>query len=154
MLGRVKKWLGIEGVKLELLIPETISSNSGQVDGKIHLFSMHAQTVTFIKVIMIERYTRGRGKEKLIDEYQLGELHIKQDIDIPENEIIEVDFSLSFTPLRSDIDDFGNRNLVFGSLARAAKMIRGAKSEFRIEAEARVRGTALNPFDRKQVQVK
>lgn len=154
MLGRVKKWLGIEGVKLELLIPEEVSNSSGHVDGKIHLYSMNAQTVTFIKVVMIERYSRGRGKEKLIDEYQLGELHIDQHIDIPENEIMELDFSLPFTPLRSDVDDFGRKNFVFGGIAKAAKVMRGVKSEFRIEAEARVKGTALHPFDRKSLLVK
>jgi len=72
MLNKVKKWLGIEGVKLELVLPEKIKEEAGQVTGKIRFFSMQNQKVSYIKVVMVERYTRGKKEDKLIDEYQLG----------------------------------------------------------------------------------
>jgi hypothetical protein len=46
------------------------------------------------------------------------------------------------------------RTFLLGGIAKAAKLLNAVKSEFRIEAEAKVRGTALNPFDKKLVSVK
>ena len=154
MFGKVKKWLGIEGVKLELIIPEEINRTDGLIPGKIQFYSMNSQTVNYIKVVLIERYSRGRRKEKLTDEYELGAIQIEQTIDIPENEIIEVDFMLPFSLVRSDIDEFGDRNFLFGGIAAAARALNGVKSEYRIEAEAKVKGTALNPFDKKEIRIK
>ncbi len=59
MIGKVKQWLGIEGVKLELMLPEEVYEKSGFVVGKILLQSMNAQTVSSIKLVLIERYSRG-----------------------------------------------------------------------------------------------
>lgn len=154
MFGKVKKWLGIEGVKLELVIPEEIEASQGVIHGKVQFYSMNPQTVTFIKVVLIERYTRGRGKERLSDEYELGAIQMQEVIDIPEHEPVEVDFDLPFSLVKSDIDEFGDRNLLFGGLARMARVLHNVSSDYRIEAEARVKGTALNPFDREVIRIK
>lgn len=154
MFGRVKKWLGIEGVKLELILPEEISAKSTLVKGNIRFTSMNPQTVTRIKVVMIEKYSRGRRKEKLTDEYVLGSIELAQTIEIPSNDPVEIDFTLPIEWLKSEVERFGEKNLIFGGLAKAAKFAQGAKSEFRIEAEAKVKGTVLNPFDRKVIVVK
>ena len=45
-------------------------------------------------------------------------------------------------------------NVVFKGIASAAKFAKGVKSVFRIEAEAEVKGTALNPFDKKEITLK
>ncbi|NUO02231.1 MAG: hypothetical protein HUU01_16630, partial [Saprospiraceae bacterium] len=82
MFGKVKKWLGIEGVKLELLLPEEVSEKEGSVEGAILFQSMNPQTVTEIRIVLIERYSRGRGSEKLIDEYELGSIVIRQNIEV------------------------------------------------------------------------
>ncbi|MCO6478623.1 MAG: sporulation protein [Phaeodactylibacter sp.] len=154
MLGKVKKWLGIEGVKLELALPEEVDANSREIHGNIRFMSLNPQTVTGIKIALIEKYSRGRGKEKLIDEYELGATEIHQIIEVPPEEVVEVPFHLPFSLVRSNVDEFGKKNFLFGGLALAAKALRGVKSEFRVEAEAQVKGVALNPFDRKIIQVK
>jgi hypothetical protein len=154
MFGKVKKWLGIEGVKLELLLPEEIFEKEGVVEGGMRFQSMNPQTVTEVKVVLIERYSRGRGAEKLIDEYELGSIVLRQNIEVPANEPVEIDFTLPFSIPRSDMDQFGKRNFLFGGLAKVAKMTRAVKSEYRIEAEASVKGVALNPFDKKAILIK
>jgi hypothetical protein len=153
MLGRVKQWLGIEGVKLELEIPEVVDESDGQVTGIIKLQTMNSQVVNRIKLVFIERYARGRGKEKLVDEYELGFTVIDREIAIPANEITEVPFTLPFSIVKSEMDEMEDKNLLYAGLAKAAKMFSRVKSEFRIEAEAKVKGTALNPFDKKSIQV-
>ena len=154
MLGKVKKWLGIEGVKLELVLPEEVNAGSREVNGTIRFQSLNPQTVIGIKIVLIEKYSRGRGADKLIDEYELGVAEISQAIEIPVEEVIEVPFRLPFSIVRSNVEEFGKKNPLFGGLALAAKALRGVRSEYRVEAEAQVVGVALNPFDRKAIDIK
>ncbi len=147
MFGKVKQWLGIEGVKVELHVPDKIGSDDSTVDGVIRFYSMHDQTVKSVRVRLIEKYKRGRRVNKLVDEYTLGEIELVQEIDVPAHEYIEVDFSLPFDRALSEMDQIESKNFIFKGAIKTAKLMRGVTSEFRIEAEADVRGTALNPFD-------
>lgn len=153
MIGKVKKWLGIEGVKLELELPEEVKKKDEMIYGKLRFQSLNLQTVTGIKIVLIERYARGRGKEKLIDEYELGRRQMDIQFEVPPEEIVEVDFSLPFEMIKSEVDEFGDRNFVFKGLASAARFVRQAKSDYRIEAEASVKGVALNPFDKAAINL-
>lgn len=153
MIGRVKKWLGIEGVKLELDIPEQIKGRTGTLVGKIRFQSLNPQTVTGVRIVLIEKYTRGRGNEKLIDEYELGKEQLNVHFEVPAGEIVEIDFDLHFNLVKSEVDEFGDRNFLYRGIARAAKMLRSVRSEYRVEAEAVVNGVALNPFDRQTIDI-
>lgn len=153
MFGRVKRWLGIEGVKLELILPEEISSDETELEGHIRLYAMSHQVVRKIRVKMIEKYKRGRFKNKLVDEYHIGEIELEQDIEVPANESVDIEFSLPFTLPKSDIDKFSDQNIVFKGVASAAKFLKGVESVYRIEAEAEVKGAAMNPFDTKEIRL-
>lgn len=154
MFGKVKKWLGIEGVKVEILVPEVIPAKSKTIQGKLRFESMNDQTVTSIKVSLIEKYSRGRGKDRLVDEYELGSIRQKKSFTVAADTPLEIDFSLPFEMLQSDVDRIQGKNILYGGVARAAKMIRSVKSEFRMEAEATVKGVALPPFAKKIVRIK
>lgn len=153
MFGKVKQWLGIEGVKVELHVPDKIAANDSTIEGAIRFYSMHDQTVKSVRVRLIEKYKRGRRVNKLVDEYTLGEIELSQEIEVPAHEYIEVEFSLPFNRATSEMDDIESKNFIFKGAVKTAKLIRGVKSEFRIEAEADVRGTALNPFDSQELVV-
>lgn len=149
MLGKVKQWLGIEGVKLELILPPDFSPRQGSIAGTVRLRSQHPQTVSAIKLVLVEKYARGRDDRALVDEYELGRQVITKLIDVPGEAIpVEVNFRLSFEPILSDVDKFGRRNVFFGGIAWAARRLRNVNSEYRVEAEAQVRGVGLNPFDK------
>lgn len=153
MFGKVKRWLGIEGVKLELILPEALTSSAESIEGKIRFYSMHKQTVKKIKVTMVEKFSRGRRKGKLVDEYLLGSIELEEEIEIPEHEQIEIDFNLPITIPKSDMDLLEEKNILLKPLVKTAKFIKGAKSVYRIEAEAVVKGTALNPFDIQEIKL-
>ncbi|MBB4077945.1 hypothetical protein GGR28_000546 [Lewinella aquimaris] len=149
MLGKVKQWLGIEGVKLELILPDDFHPRQGSLAGTIRLTSKNAQRVSAIKVVMVEKYSRGKDDSQLVDEYELGRHIITDLIEVPAGGIpVEVTFRISFTPVDSPIDEFASKNVLYGGLAWAAKKLRGVQSEYRIEAEAQVQGVGLNPFDK------
>lgn len=154
MIEKVKRIFGIEGIKVELVLPETVREKDGAVQGKLRFHTMHAQTVSTISLKMIERYSRGRGENKLVDEYQLAEKEIVQDIEVNPGEIVEVEFSLPFHLVKSDVEAFGSKNILFKGMAKAAQLTRNAKSVYRVEVEAKVRGTALSPIDKKEILVK
>jgi hypothetical protein len=153
MFGKVKRWLGIEGVKIELVLPEQISGTGGVIDGKIRFYTMHTQKVKSIKVTLTEKYSRGRWKNKLADLYKLAEIELVEDIIVPADDPLEVDFELPFTLVKSEIDEIGDKNFVFQNVVNAAKFLKNVKSEYTIEAEAQIEGTALNPFDKKEVNI-
>jgi len=153
MFGKVKKWLGIEGVKVELIIPEQIKGADGQLNGVLRFYSMNEQTVKSLKVSLIERYTRGRKEEKLVDEYHLGTISMNKKIEVPADQAIEIPFKLPFELSKSEMDDIGDKNIVYGGLVKVGKWLNKVKSEFRVEVEAKVAGVALNPFDKKLIDV-
>ena len=153
MFGKVKRWLGIEGVKVELLIPDAIPASEEVIEGKIRFQTMHTQKVTSIRLTLTEKYTRGRFKNKLTDQYKIAEIEQVEDIIIPADEPVEVDFALPFNVVKSDMDEIADKNIVFRKLVGAAKKIKNVKSEYTLEAEAVIEGTALNPFDKKEVNI-
>ncbi len=153
MFGKVKKWLGIEGVKVELLLPEMAFEQVGAVSGQLVFHSKNQQVVRSVHLKMIEKYSRGRGHEKLVDEYLLGEITLNQRIEVPAEEPIGVEFTLPFQLHKSNVDDFGDKNFLTGGLVSLAKKMRAVNSEYRLEAEAEVEGTALNPFVRKIIKL-
>lgn len=153
MFGKVKKWLGIEGAKIELIVPEEVYKANGSVTGKVRFFSMSEQNVRSVKITLVERYTRGRRKNKLTDEYQLGEIRLEEKFMIPANEPVEIDFSLSFKIVKSEMDEMGDKNIFASGLVKTAKWINGVNSTYRIEAEADVEGVGLNPFTKKEINI-
>jgi hypothetical protein len=153
MLKRVKKWLGIEGVKVELLLPEEVNHKDGSIRGTVRLSSMNAQTVTSFHFRLVEKYNRGRRKSKLTDEYLLAEMEVPILINVPANEPIAYAFELPFEIIRSRMDELEGKNFVLRGLVKAAKSIKAVKSEYRLEVEADVIGIGLNPFDKKIVHI-
>ena len=153
MFGKVKKWLGIEGAKLELIIPEEWPVSEQSLPGRIRLYSKNPQVVTSIKLVLIERYNRGRGKDKRTDEYLLGETTIHRRIEIPAEGSTELKFEIPFSVIKSEMDKLEDRNILTRNFVRAAKWLEGVQSQFRVEAEATVEGVALSPFERKEVKL-
>lgn len=153
MFGKVKRWLGIEGVKISMLIPAEVDANAGVVEGRLKFESMHTQTVTLVRISITEKYTRGRWKNKLTDQYKIGEIELEDEIEVPANDPVYLDFELPFTIVKSEMDELADKNIVFKKVVGAAKALKNVKSEFFIEANAEVKGTALSPFDRQEIHI-
>ena len=153
MFGKVKKWLGIEGAKLELILPEEIFASAGSVTGKVRFRSMNEQKVVSINLKLIEKYSRGRRKSKLVDEYILGEIELTDAFVIPANEFVEIDFSIPFNIVKSEMDEIEGRNIFAAGLVKAAKWASGVNSTYRVEAKAKVEGVALDPYAEKDLKM-
>lgn len=155
MFGSVKKVLGIEGVKIELIIPETIDKDAGMVSGIIRMTSLTEKNIVeAITIKMIEKYARGRGKNKRTNDYVMGQTIKKERIYFAKNDIIEVPFVLNFMHVQSEMDKYEDTNFIYKGLVKIAKTIKGVSSQYYIHIEAKVKGTALNPFDEKVILLK
>lgn len=148
MFGKIKKALGIEGVKMELKVPNTIAKGKkgkNKVEGKLKFTSLSNQVVERMEVKMIERYARGRKESRLIDEYVVGSIQLADPVDIKPNQIIEVDFELEYELSKSEMDRIAESNIFNRGIVKMAKYLKKVTSEYRIEATAVVRGTKLGP---------
>ena len=146
---RVKQWLGIEGVKMEIILPEEVHKNDGEIRGEIQFSTMNTQRITQTKIQLIEKFSRGRKKKKRIDEYLLGEIELDDGFMVYPDETKSIEFVLPFTLLKSNMDNRQDKGGLGAPVASFLKWTRNVKSEYRIEAESTVQGTALSPFDRK-----
>ena len=82
MFGTVKKWLGLDSVKIKLKPLEAYPRKVETINAELEINSGGSALVTYIKIKFIERYTRGRGDNMKIDEYLLGEWTSDEQIEI------------------------------------------------------------------------
>ena len=153
MFRKVKNWLGIEGVKIELDIPEVASSRMSYLPGKIRFLSKTEQTIERVELKIIERYVRGRGEEKKIDEYQIGQMILSKPINIPGETAIEMEFKLPFVLKKSEMDEIGAKNFINKRFVSLAKWMNAVDSKFFVVAEANVSGVALDPFVKREITI-
>lgn len=147
MIKKVKDWLGIEGVKIQLEVPETFKLSDNVISGNYIITSQSDQFIDSVRLILKEKYTRGRRKSKLIDEYILGEQIIDISEEIEKKDTMLHAFSLRFSPLKSPVERFGDKNFLYRGLTGMAKLIKNAKSKYSLTAEVIVKGNKLRPYD-------
>jgi hypothetical protein len=149
MFGRVKRWLNIEGVRLNIECSDYIRLDTGCIEGKLRLVSMSDHTVQQISIRLTETYTRGRGSSKRIDDYILADDVLKEPISLKAQEDTVLDFTLNFYRMKSRIEQFGDKNILAKSLAAGAALLKGAQSVYKLEAFAKINGSAVDAVDHK-----
>lgn len=147
IIKKVKDWLGIEGVKIGLALPETFKIKEGLITGSYSVSSQSEQYIESIRIILKEKYIRGRRKSKLIDEYVLVEDVVSINEPIAKDEVITKEFTLEFSELKSAVDKLGDKNILYRGITSIAKMLKNAKSEYSVTAEVSVKGNKLKPYD-------
>ncbi len=143
MLRRIKNFLGIEGVKLKVEVPQPQRLKDRNLEGTVYLYSKTAQVIDYIELILIEKYARGRMKSKLINEYVLGDKVMDETLFTSDDEQIEIPFTLPFSYEMSEMDELQNKNSLLKPLIRGVKAVKGVKSQYRLEVKAKVKGQVL-----------
>lgn len=136
---------------MDIILPEDLYKSTGLIEGVIRFTTMNTQQITETQVVLIERYTRGRRKNKKTDEYELGRIELESTFMVYPDEPKDIPFELPFQLLKSKADQKQERGGFGGIMASTMKSFSNVKSEYRIEAESKVAGTALHPFDKKMV---
>jgi len=151
VFGKVKEWLGIEGIKLEIKLEEELSKSEGKIAGTLLYSTKNTQQVTNTTIKLYEEYSRGRGKKQKTDTYLIAELEINGSFMVYPEDIKELNFKLNFENIQSEMDKMQSKGGFSGVLAGFAKKAKGVTSKYFIEAESDISGTALNPFDKLEV---
>ena len=153
MLGKVKLYFGIEGLKMDLEIPEAFSLQDQSIPGTIRLHSKSAQVINSLTVYLVESYQRGRGKDQRTNDYEWGKITLNENMSIPANGLKIIYFRLPFTAQLSKIDALGAKSVVLKKFTNLMKLSKNAKSEFNLVVKADVAGTALNPEVKKKINL-
>ncbi|MEL6390024.1 MAG: hypothetical protein AAFQ02_07660 [Bacteroidota bacterium] len=148
MIRKVKNWLGIESVDVELTVAESINLKSGSVTGTYSIVTQSEQHIRSAEFKLVERYKRGRRKSKLIDEYVIGRTVINIDQTILPDEEIKEEFDVPFQISKSGMERFGDKNFVYKGLSKLAKLAKNASSEYYLIVELDVQGNRLKPYDK------
>ncbi len=147
ILKKVKDWLGIEGVKVALAIDETFKLKEQIIKGSYAISSQSDQYIESVQLILKEKYSRGRRKAKLIDEYVLNESSTQIGESISADQVITREFDMPFEPLKSGIEKWGDKNILYKGLTSVVKVFKNAKSTYSITVEVTVKGNKLKPYD-------
>lgn len=153
MLGKLKKVLGIEGVKVELILETPVDTKNQKISGELKFTTKTKGKINKITIKLIEKYSRGRGKSKLVDEYTVAQLEMDDSFEITPEEIIEVPFSMEYQIALSEMDKMQKESILRRPIISLAKFIKQVKSEYSVVVEADVQGTTLNPFDKSLVKL-
>ncbi len=153
MLGKLKRVLGIEGVKVEMYIKLPIDKEEKVITGNLKFTTKRESVVKGITVKIIEKYSRGRGKDRLVDEYTIAQLELSDSFVISPEEIVEVPFSIMYEIAQSEMDKMASGSILKRPFVSFAKFMRKVKSEFTLIAEADEDGAKLNPFAEQEVEL-
>lgn len=151
MFGQVKKWLGFDSVKIKIKPLEVYPYKIETLNAELEFTANAPALVTYVKVKLIERYTRGRGENQKIDEYLLGEWISDEAIEIDGTNPKTIFFKLPFKFQHSNIEKLEHSNLIGKGIATVFKTIKAAKSDYRLEAQCLVEGSSKNPEDKVKV---
>ncbi len=147
IIKKVKDWLGIEGVKIALAVDETFKLRDQNISGSYSISSQSDQYIESVRLILKEKYARGRRKSKLIDEYVLNEIEVDIKENIETDQVITREFSIAFEPLKSGIEKWGDKNILYKGVTEFVKVIKNAKSSYNLTVEVKVKGNKLKPYD-------
>ncbi len=150
MFNRIKHWLGIESIKIKLLLPAE-QPIKGILHGKVVFSSMTEQKVEHLTITLFEYYTKGRKKRKEKQTFELGTITLEKRFTVPANKEIKVAFKLHYKNVHSEMDELADSNVLLKGVTKAAKFVGNIQSTYELVAEANVKGAGLNPFDKLEV---
>jgi hypothetical protein len=145
MIRKLKNMLGIEGVKINIEAPESIHLGMKMLSFKVHFFTKSDQHIESVSIRLIEKYRRGWGNSKLIDEYLLYDEKEDLDFELKSEEQFTIPLNIEFEFEKSPVEKMGEKFLL-KPFSKLAMMTKRVKSTFRLEVSADVKGVKMNPL--------
>lgn len=153
MIGQFKKWLGIDCLKLEIVTADIYDIDSSYIDAELILYSKCDIEIENIEIVIVEKYIRGRLKDKKTDHYTIGKLNIGNKIEMTTNKVLTIPIKVPIKPLYSSMDKFGMKNAITKGISTMSKLIKGVKSAYRMEVEVKIKNSRVKVFKSVQLTV-
>ena len=145
MIGKLKSILGIEGPKIKI---RTINTKTpGLIQGTLSISTVQKAIVQEIDIVLKENYASGRAKKHARNEFILGQNRIEQVFDLKENSVMEINFTLEYSLIKSKLDKLNEANPWLSPLTGFVKIIRGVKSTYHLDLTAKIKGTSIPATD-------
>lgn len=145
MLKRLKNLLGIEGVKLQVEISDL---SPGYAKGVLVLFAPAPFEIQALNYKVEEEYIRGRFNSKKKDTYLLKQWDEEVDISVDSDTPTEYPIEIDYLEIKSPIDQWSSGHPAKKAIGSVAKLVAGVDSKIYLTVSAKVKGTALHPYDR------
>lgn len=149
----LKQKLGISGVKLDLEIPPQAGKDSGEIQGRLSMFSKSDQTVNALHFRIVEEYTTGRKENQKTEEFELGKTTVAGPFEIKAGESKTIDLSLPFQFRATISEKLKGKGGALGALGKASSFMAAEKSEYRVWVNGDVLNTSLGPNDFKRIEL-
>jgi len=151
MFGRIKKWLGIEGIKMRLLTLDVYPRDVDTLNGELEFISQGEHTISFIRLKLVEKYIKGRGDNVEVEEYELGRLILDQPVRVTKDQPQTILFKIPFDFVQSPIEKMASKGPLRRGIASLAKSFKGVRSEFRVEVEAVLDNDYTIPMEKRVI---
>ncbi len=142
---KVKQFLGIVGVKVEIQVADTFSKTGSTIEGKVIITSKNQQQILSVEVGFEEVWRIGKGEDETMKTFDLGEWKYEQEFLMMPGETREFPFTLNYSMVKSENDRMMESSKVGKALGGLGKFMDGEKSNFWLKAMADVKGAAFDP---------
>lgn len=150
MVARIRQWLGIGGVNLQLIVDTNIPKDANQIIGKVLLTSKSDQHVLGITIKIFSSHQERHNNSTTTHRHELGRVQLNENFDIKPSEMKEIPFILTCQNPEGFLSTLRGMGGVMGALGNIVSVLDNHR--YYVEASANVKGTALQP--NRSVQVR
>lgn len=154
MFSKLKQFVGIVGVTVELDISAQLPLAATSINGIVRVSAKQDQHITEVKVEMKQIHQENNSNnERVSQEYNIGDLVVvNQPFDIKTGETKVFPFTLNFTRRKTIDQQMSEKGGMVGALGKFTKMMDNQQDDFRVNAMVDVKGAALDPNDTKSLK--
>jgi len=153
MFEKVKNWFGIEGVKIRFLLLKSYPKNVKTINGELEILSQSSQVIESLRFKFIETYHVGKGKQRKSEEFVLGTLELDAVFPLSAQEKKRVFFQIPFEQKLSNMDKLANKGPFRKGIVFLAKTFSKVESTYRVEAEAKIKGSNWTAFTKSDLNL-
>jgi hypothetical protein len=149
-MSRIKKFFGIEGVKVSFSEETTINLKENKVSGELVIKSKAPSIITSIDFKVIEQYQRGSKEELRSSEFVLFHKTIfPKNLTVTQEKSLEIPFNYKILSNKSEMDLLEERHKILSPFIGIAKKLYSVKSTYLITATLQIEGSGIQPFTKK-----
>lgn len=151
-LKKVTDFFGINGVKIVLDVLPEVSRTASAIEGTVTLSAKSEQVVNSIRIVLIEKRTSGKGRNKREQRFELGKLLLNERMTVMAGENKTIAFVLDFVLLKTKNEALKAQGGIFEVIGTIGDALKKEHVEYSIAARAEVSGAALTSSDKKFVR--
>jgi hypothetical protein len=149
--GKIKQFLGIGTIKMELDVQPSVDLESRLIQGKLKVTGKSDQAIKDIELSFDETFSTGKSDAKSSSKLNWGKMTLAG-FDIKKDEVKEIEFELPFSYAKSSNEAMADKGGIVGGLGKVGTFLDGEKQKYELTATANVKGVTLPPLVSKELK--